>query len=89
MCVAMIDPATGWFEIIELPLTSVTVTREGEEITEIIIDKSSASVANLFHKQWLSRYPRAKHIIYDNGSEFKLSFQTLCKTYGLERKLTT
>ena len=89
MCLTMIDPATGWFEIIELPLTSVTVTREGEEITEVIIDKSSASVANLFNKQWLSRYPRAKNIIYDNGSEFKLNFQALCKSYGLERKPTT
>jgi len=59
--------------------TSVTLNREGEEITEVIINKSSASVANLFNKQWLSRYPRAKNIIYDNGSEFKLDFQDLCK----------
>jgi len=89
MCLTMIDPATGWFEIIELPLASVTVTREGKEITEVIIDKSSASVAKLFNKQWLSRYPRSKNIIYDNGSEFKLNFEALCKSYGLKRKPTT
>ena len=47
----MIDPATGWFEIIELSLPSVTVKREGKEITEVIIDKSSVSLANLFNKQ--------------------------------------
>ena len=47
----MIDPAIGWFEIIELSLASVTVKREGKEITEVIIDKSSASVAKLFNKQ--------------------------------------
>ena len=87
--ITMIDPATGWFEIIELPLASVTVKREGKQITEVIIDKSSASVAKLFNKQWLSHYPRAKNIIYDNGSEFKLNFQALCKSYGLERKPTT
>ena len=51
MCLTMIDPATGRFEIIELPLTSVTVTREGKEITEVIIDKSAASVATLFNEQ--------------------------------------
>jgi len=28
----------------------------------------SASVAKLFNKQWLSLYPRAEYIIYDNGS---------------------
>ena len=89
MCLTMIDPATGWFEIIELPLASVTVKREGKEITEVIIDKSSASVAKLFNKQWLSRYPRSKNIIYDNGSEFKLKFEALCKSYGLKRKPTT
>ena len=45
MCLTMIDPVTGWFEIIEIPLASVTVKREGKEIIEVIIDKSSASVA--------------------------------------------
>ena len=88
-CLTMIDPATGWFKIIELPLPSVTVKREGKEITEVIIDKTSASVAKLFNKQWLSCYPRAKNIIYDNGSEFKLNFKALCKSYGLKRKPTT
>ena len=85
----MIDPATSWFEIIELSLSSVTVNREGKEIIEVIIDKLPASVANLFNKQWLSRYPRAKNVIYDNRSEFKLNFQALCKSYGLVRKPTT
>ena len=51
MCLTMIDPATGWFEIIDLTLASVTVKREGKEIAEVIIDKSSASVAKLFNKQ--------------------------------------
>jgi len=85
----MIDPATGWFEIIELPLASITVKRKGEEISEIIIDKSSAQIAKLFNKQWLSRYPRAKTIVYDNGSEFKLYFEELCDSYNLKRKPTS
>jgi hypothetical protein len=37
---------------------------------------------------WLSRYPRCCYIIYNNGSEFKLSFEYLCETYGIKRKPT-
>ena len=28
-------------------------------------------------------------MIYDNGSEFKLHFQSLCKSYGIKQKPTT
>ena len=70
----MIDPATGWFEIVELPNMDVTYVRNGEEITNVIIDKSSACVSRLFNKSWSCRYPRANYAIYDNGSEFKLHF---------------
>jgi hypothetical protein len=28
-------------------------------------------------------------MIHDNGSEFKLHFRVLCKTYGVKRKLTS
>jgi hypothetical protein len=37
---------------------------------------------------WLSRYPRCRYIIYDNGSEFKLNFECRCITYGIQRKPT-
>jgi hypothetical protein len=37
----------------------------------------------------LSRYPRCRYIIYNNGSEFKLNFEYLCETYGIKRKPTT
>ena len=77
MCLTMIDPATGWFEIVELPNTDITFVKDKEEITKVIIDKSSAVVSRLFNKSWLSRYPRAQHVIYDNGSEFKLHFEGL------------
>ena len=89
MCLTMIDPATGWFEIIELPEKEVSFVKKGEEIVEVILDKSSATISRLFNKQWLSRYPRPNTITYDNGSEFKLHFQALCDTYGIKRKPTT
>ncbi len=63
--------------------------QNGKEIFEVIIDKSSATVLQLFNKSWLSHYPRATNIIYDNGSEFKLHFKSLCDSYGLLRKPTS
>jgi hypothetical protein len=89
MCLTMIDPATGWFEVIELPCTEVQYVRKGKEIVEVIIDKSSACISKLFNKQWLSRYPRPMYIVYDNGSEFKLHFRDLCDSYNIKRRPTT
>ena len=86
MCLTMIDPATGWFEIIELPATEVQYVKKGKEIVEVILDKSSACISKLFNKQWLSRYPRPMYIIYDNGSEFKLHFKDLCDSFNIKRK---
>ena len=37
----------------------------------------------------MSRYPRAKNIVYDNGREFKLYFEQLCEEFGLNPKPTT
>ena len=89
MCLTMIIPATGWFEIIELPNMSVTYVQKGKEIVDITIDKSSAQISPLFNKQWLSRYPRLLYVIYDNGSEFILHFKELCDSYQLKCKPTT
>ena len=46
-------------------------------------DKSSAMISTLVNKTWFSRYPHCQHIIYDNGSEFKLHFEALCDSYGI------
>ena len=85
----MKDPARTWFEMIELPLGSVKYSRKRKEITEVVIDKTSAQISKLFNKQWLCHYPRAKYVIYDNGSEFKLQFQSVCESYGIKQKPTT
>ena len=49
----------------------------------------SATVGRLVTKTWFSCYPRSQYIIYDNGSEFKLLFETLCESYGLKHKPTS
>jgi hypothetical protein len=101
MCLTMIDPTTSWFEIVELP----TVTQKqlfppadkGKKVTfdkntkvaEPYVDKSSAQISNLVYKTWFSRYPRCQYIIYNNGSKFKLHFQSLYDTYGIKHKPTS
>ncbi len=53
-------------------------------IVEEIFDKTSKHITRLINKMWLSRYPRCRYIIYDNGSEFKLNFE-YCETYSIKR----
>jgi hypothetical protein len=68
MYLTMIDPATSWFEIVELPtVTKLTVPTKGKgkKVTfdnytkgsETTLDKSSAQISNLVYKIWFSRYP--------------------------------
>ncbi len=95
------QPATSWFKIVELPTVSqeMTVPPAGKskkvpfdkntKVAEPYFDKSSAQISNLVYKTWFSRYPRCQYIIYNNGSKFKLHFQSLMDTYGIKRKLTS
>ena len=46
-------------------------------------------ISTLVKRTWFSRYPRCQHIIYDNGSEFKLHFKALCDSYGIKHKPTS
>jgi hypothetical protein len=93
MALTMIDPASSWFEIAELPvveqLRRQTVNGKELLIANKIFDKTSERIAKLVNKTWLCRYPRCHHLIYDNGSEFKLHFEYLCESYGIKHKPTT
>jgi hypothetical protein len=80
MALTMIDPASSWFEIVELPLVRRLRTTNviGKELlqSEEIFHKSSDRVAKLVNRTWLSRYPRCCYMIYDKGSKFKLHLNT-------------
>jgi hypothetical protein len=98
MCLTMINPATSWFEIVELPTVTETVPKggKGKKATCLdytkdaeIFDKTSAQISNLVYKCWFSRHPHCRYMIYDIGSEFKLHFRDLCKTHGVKRKQTS
>ena len=72
MCLTMLDLATSWLNIVELPTHNITYVRKyGKEIVEVIIDKTSAFLARSFDKLWLILYPRDNSIIYYNGRKFK------------------
>jgi hypothetical protein len=93
MALTMIDPASSWFEKVELPLVkrlTTTMVNGKETVSKgLIFDKSSNQIARLVNKIWLCRYPQCHYLVYDNGSEFKLHFETLCNSYGIKRKPTT
>jgi hypothetical protein len=93
MAHTMIDPASSWFEIVESPLVRrlKTTTGDGREslASEEIFDKSSDRITRLVNKFWLSRYPRCRYLVYNNGSKFKLNFEYLCDSYGIKRYPTT
>jgi hypothetical protein len=46
-------------------------------------------ISNLVKKCWFSRYSRCQNIIFDNGSELKLHFISLCESYGIKPKPTS
>jgi hypothetical protein len=93
MALTMIDPASGWFEIVELPIITQlrrqTVNDKELQIAGKIFDETVDCIAKLVNKTWLCRYPRCCYLIYHNGSELKLHFKYLCKSYGMKRKPTT
>ena len=59
----MVDPATGWFKIVEVPYYSIKDVKNGEQN---YIDKISDRISRLFDQTWLKQYPRLKGIIFDN-----------------------
>ena len=67
-CMMMIDPATGCFDIGEIPAHDLNEVTGGNHE---YLDKSSARVRQLFNDKWLSIYPRPRKVVFDNGSEFK------------------
>ncbi len=64
--------------------------QKNTKVAKPYFDKSFAQISNLVYKTWSSRYPCCHFIlIYDNGSEFKLHFQSLCNKYRIKHKPTS
>ena len=89
MCLTMMDAATGWFEIVELPVVEKPLNKNGKVVCQDTFDKTSDRIARLVNKQWFCRYPRPVEVVFDNGSKFKLYFLHLLDSYGVTKKPTT
>ena len=83
----MLDPVTGWFEIVEVP--NYIIEDLIDKTTRETMDKTLARISCLFDQVWLSHYPRPKEVIFDNGSEFKKDFVPLLKDWSVKPKATT
>jgi len=92
MALTMIDLASSWFKIVELPVVNRqrTIKIKGRDLLKNneISNKSSERIAHLVNKTWLYRYPRCRYLIYNNGSESILHFEHLCDSYGIKHKPT-
>ncbi len=64
MRLTMIDPATKWFEIVDLPKlqretsgSKVTSKNTKAKEADMTIDKTSAQISNVVYKTWFGKYP--------------------------------
>ena len=64
----IIDPATVWFNIFEMPTFDLEEVKIGNDEYIYI---SSFRFSQLFNNTWLCRYPRPHKVVVDNGSDFK------------------
>ena len=97
MFITIIDSASSWFEIIELPISqhrldipNGTKGQQGKDThiqsKQPYFDKTSATVGNIINRTWFSGHSCSQYIVYENRSEFKFHFETLCDSYGLKHK---
>ena len=76
MFLTMIDPASSWFEMVELPVTTevvIPMDTKGQKGTKThnhtklpYFDKSSTMISHFVNKTWFSHYPHCQYIIYDD-----------------------
>ena len=69
----------------ELVFSALTIIDPVTNLVEIAHqnNKQSATSAHLFETAWLSRYPRPRRCIHDNGPEFKADFQVMLHKHGI------
>jgi hypothetical protein len=89
LCLTIVDLNTSWFKRVELPAIAQLTEKDGTTYIQWKFDKLSAEVATLVNQQWLSCYSRAQYITYDNVSEFKLDFESLCESFEIKNEPAT
>ena len=82
----IIDPATGCFEIFEIPTFDLNEVMAGNDE---YIDKSSDRVSHMFNNTWICKYPGPFKFVFDNRYEFKIYFTPLLKYFDIKPVLTS
>ena len=82
----MIGPATGCFEILEIPMFDLKEVTIGNDE---YIDKSSSRVTHMFNNAWICRYSRPRKVVFDTISQFKQYFTPLLKDFDIKPVLTS
>ena len=86
ICITMINPATGWFETVEvLTYYIVEVTNGNDEY----IDNSSARVNQLFNNTYIIRYLSPRKVVFGNIYKFKRDLTPLLDYFDTKPVLTT
>ena len=68
---------------LDIPIRTKRQTGKGTciQTKQPYFNKMSALVGTIVNTTWFSHYPSSQYIINNNGSEFKLHFETLCDSY--------
>ena len=77
----MIDPATGWFGIFDIPMFDLNAVMAGNDE---YIDKLSARFRHKFNNTRIYRYLRPRKVVFDNVNEFKQDFVTFLKEFDIK-----
>ena len=72
----MIEPVTGWFNIVDIPMFDLEEVELGyDEYT----DKSFARVIQMFKHSWICRYMCPQRVVFDNNYDFWRNFTSFLK----------
>ena len=80
-CMTIIDPAIGWFNIIEIPTFDLNELALGNDE---YINKSYSRVSQLYNNTWICRYPCTHKVTFDNKSDFNRDFTPLLKDFDIK-----
>ena len=79
-------------KVVTIGLKAVTIIDIGTLLLEIApySDKQAVSIAKIFDREWLCRYPRPARVIHDNGTEFTgAEFQEMLSSFDIKPQPTT
>ena len=81
-----INPSTGWFKIVEVPLYNSKEVKIG---SKKYVNKTSVIMRQLFNNTRLSRFPIPRRVVFDNDSKLKMDCNSVLKDFDIKPVFTT